>query len=171
MENSSAAIQQQILEHLKAIPMFDRLEMDELQKVYGICIYKEYAADEKLYEFGTPSNDLFILLYGRLVARTKTGLDIAYIPPIGVVGEMGVLTDQPRSADVVAFHDSMGLLITKKALIELFEQDDAICRKILLNVVKILSAKLYDTNSEIEKLREEATQSGSNNQQTDDSFL
>ena len=58
---------------------------------------------------------------------------------------------------MVAFDDSMGFLITKKALIELFEQDDAICRKILLNVVKILSAKLYDTNSEIEKLREEAT--------------
>ena len=67
---------------------------------------------------------------------------------------MGVLTDQPRSADVIAFEDSMGFLITKKDLIDLFIADNSIYRKILLNVLKILSNKLYDTNGEIEKLRE-----------------
>jgi CRP-like cAMP-binding protein len=171
MDTATDAIQQQILQHLKTIPMFDRLEMNELKKIYGICNYKQYQIDDKLCEFGTPSNDLFILLDGRLVARTKTGLDIAYIPPIGVVGEMGVLTDQPRSADVVAFDESMGFLITKKSLVDMFVEDGVICRKILLNVVKILSAKLYDTNSEIEKLRDMATQGGRASNQTDDIFL
>jgi len=36
-------------------------------------------------------------------------------------------------------------------------EDASICRKILLNLVKTLSQKLYDTNAEIEKLRDEQT--------------
>ena len=95
---------------------------------------------------------------GQLVARTKTGLDIAYISPIGLVGEMGVITDEPRSADVVALDDAMGLTITKENLVNLFVEDGGVCRKILLNLVKTLSAKLYDSNAEIEKLREEQKQ-------------
>ncbi len=167
----SSEIHQQILDHLKTIPIFDRLADEEIERIYEICIFKRFAADDLICKFGTPSEDLFILLDGRLVARTKAGVDIAYIPPIGLVGEMGVLTDQPRSADVVAFEDSMGFLITKKDLIGLFVADNAICRKILLNVVKILSNKLYDTNAEIEKLREEVSRPQSAQDQNDNIFL
>ena len=106
--STDSDIQKQILEHLRSIPMLDRLADEELQKIYGICKFKRLSADETIYKFGTPSDDLFILLDGQLVARTATGNDIAYIPPIGLVGEMGVLTDEPRSADVVAMEDSMG---------------------------------------------------------------
>lgn len=111
--------------------------------------------DEQLYKFGTPSDDLFILLAGQLVVRAPTGQDIAYIPPIGIVGEMGVLTDEPRSADVFCMEEAMGFEITKAGLINLFLADGSICRKILLNLVKTLSQKLYDTNAEIQKLRDE----------------
>jgi hypothetical protein len=37
----------------------------------------------------------------------------------------------------------------------LFLSDGSICRKMLLNLVKTLSQKLYDTNAEIQKLRDE----------------
>ena len=76
-------VHQQIIGHLKTIPMFEHLTDGELQKIYGICTFKRVATGEKMYDFGTPSNDLFILLDGRLVARTKTGVDLAYISPIG----------------------------------------------------------------------------------------
>ncbi len=157
MDVSSDIIRKQILDHLKTIPIFDQLEHAEIEKLYGICTFKEHEADDVLCRFGEPSNDLFILLDGRLVARTKTGVDVAYISPIGVVGEMGVLTDQPRSADVVVFENAMGFEITKKNLIQLFVANGDICRKILLNVVKILSSKLYDANIEVEKLRADTT--------------
>lgn len=154
---NDAEIQQQIIQHLQGIPLFHRLTNEELGKIYGICTFRRLAADEQLYTFGTPSDDLFILLDGQLVARAPTGQDIAYIPPIGLVGEMGVLNDEPRSAHVIAMETAMGFLITKDNLINLFLEDGSICRKILLNLVKNLSQKLYDTNAEIEKLREEQT--------------
>lgn len=166
----SEPIPAEVLNHLKAVPVFDRLTEDELARIYSICDLKRLSADEQLYKFGANSNDMFILLSGRLVARTKAGLDIAYISPIGLVGEMGVLTDQPRSADVVALEDAVGLTISKADLIDLFIADSAICRKILLNIIKTLSGKLYDTNAEIEKLRADA-EKGTQPVQADNIFL
>ena len=156
---NDAKVQQQIIQHLQDIPLFHRLTNEELAKIYNVCVFRRLESDEQLYTFGTSSDDLFILLDGRLVARAPTGQDIAYIPPIGLVGEMGVLTEEPRSAHVIAVEPSMGFLITKEGLIDLFLEDSSICRKILLNLVKTLSQKLYDTNAEIEKLREEQTRS------------
>jgi CRP-like cAMP-binding protein len=161
----------QIIQHLKGVPIFDRLVDDELEKIYNICDFKKFPADQVIYQFGAESDSLFILLDGRLVARTKAGLDIAYISPIGLVGEMGVLTDQPRSADVVALDEAIGFQISKKDLIDLFIADSAICRKILLNIIKTLSQKLYDTNADIEKLRSEASQQTPQASRGDNIFL
>lgn len=166
---NDAEVQQQIIQHLQGIPLFHRLNDEELGKIFNVCIFRRLEADEQLYTFGTPSDDLFILLDGRLVARAPTGQDIAYIPPIGLVGEMGVLNDEPRSAHVIAMETSMGFSITKEGLINLFLEDGSICRKILLNLVKTLSQKLYDTNAEIEKLRKEQTKSAQ--PQGEDIFL
>ena len=171
MDTPSSEIQQQILDHLKTIPIFDRLTIPEIERIYGLCVFHRYGPDDLIYKFGDPSDSLFVLLDGRVVARTKNGVDIAYISPVGVVGEMGVLTDEPRSADVVAFEDVMGFEISKEGLVDLFKSDGAICRKILLNVIKILSAKLYDTNAEIEQLRTEASKPATTESEADNIFL
>ena len=168
---SETEIFQQILGHLKSIPLLERLTEAELAKIYNICNFQKLEADELMYRFGTPSDSLFVLLDGRLVARSPTGADLAYIPPIGLVGEMGVLTDEPRSADVVAMDPSMGFQITKEDLINLFLEDGAICRKILLNLVKNLSQKLYDTNAEIEKLRKEQEQQAAGGQKAGENIF
>jgi CRP-like cAMP-binding protein len=143
---------------LRAIPIFEHLDDDEVRKIYGICQVMRFEPDHMIYQFGHPSDSVFILLDGQLVARTKTGVDIAYISPIGLVGEMGVITDEVRSADVVTLDQSMGFQISKDDLVKLFMEDGGVCRKILLNMVKNLSTKLYDTNGEIEKLREAKVQ-------------
>ena len=168
---SDPTTHRQVLDLIKTIPMFERLMDEEIEKIYRICTLTRYDAGEVIYEFGAPSDDLFILLDGRLVARTPTGVDIAHITPIGVVGEMGLIMDQPRSANVVALEDCVGFRITKKDLIGLFLSDGAICRKVLLNLVKILSTKLYTTNAEIQRLREERTQPAAVDAQSDNIFL
>ena len=89
--SSDADATKQIVTHLMGIPFFDRLSEAEVEKIYSICRVTKYQADQVIYKFGTPSDGMFILLDGQLVARTKTGMDIAYISPIGLVGEMGVI--------------------------------------------------------------------------------
>jgi CRP-like cAMP-binding protein len=147
-------VNQQILRHLMTIPLFDKLSEEEVGRIYAICRLRKFAADEAIYQFGQPSADMLILLDGQIVARTRAGVDIAIISPVGLVGEMGVITDEPRSADVVAVSEGMAFQITKNDLVALFLSDPGICRKMLLNLVRTLSRKLYDTNAEVEKLHE-----------------
>ena len=70
-----------------------------------------------------------------------------------MVGEMGVFTDTPRSASVVAIDDSVVLRISKKELYELFKKYSGLGNRILLNVIKDIANKLNEDNEVIEDLR------------------
>lgn len=138
---------------LKKIPIFDGLTMPEVQKIFNLCQFKQLGPGADLYRSGSPSTDLFILLEGSLGVRTSAGVEISQIYPIGLVGEMGVLTGEPRSADVVAIEDAMGFSIQQDDLGDLFTRHAEICRKMLLNVIQNLSRKLYNANIQIEHLK------------------
>ncbi|MSS72320.1 MAG: cyclic nucleotide-binding domain-containing protein [Candidatus Latescibacteria bacterium] len=99
------------------------------------------------------STDLFILLEGSLGVRTSAGVEISQIYPIGLVGEMGVLTREPRSADVVAIEDVIGFSIQQDDLDDLFIRHAEIGRKMLINVIQNLSRKLYNANVQLEQLK------------------
>ena len=95
---------------------------------------------------------MFILLRGTLGVRTSADFELAQITPVGIVGEMGLITKAPRSAKVVAIDAVMGFLIYKDDLDHLFVREREIGRKVLLNVVKILCKRLRISNEIFEKL-------------------
>lgn len=142
-----------IVEVLVKIPTFDGLTLPEVQKIFNLCRFRQLGPGADLYRNGASSTDLFILLEGSLGVRTSAGVEVSRIYPIGLVGEMGVLTGEPRSADVVVLEDVMGLSILKDDLEGLFNRDAEICRKVLINVVQNLSKKLYNANVQLEHLK------------------
>ena len=146
----------QTVELLKRIPLFERLILPELQQVFDICTLQRYRARETLYRVGLPSLDMFILLEGNLSVRTSGGVEVARISPVDLVGEMGLLADSPRSAEVITLDNVMGLLIHKDDLTALFLRNTPICIKMLLNVIKIISQKVHNTNAQIERLKTRA---------------
>ena len=103
----------------------------------------QYGPEESIYNSGSANTDMFILLEGNLAKRTSTGVEVSKINPVGLVGEMGILTDEPRSANVTTLENVMGFIIKKDELTDLFTRNAEICQKILLNVVQILSRKLF----------------------------
>ncbi len=148
-----AEVSDPIIEVLRKIPIFAGLGLPEIQKIFTLCRFKQIGSGADLYRNGTPSADLFILLEGGLGVRTAAGVEVSRIYPIGLVGEMGVLTGEPRSADVVALEDAMGLSIHKDDLDNLFVQNAEVCRKMLTNVIQALSKKLYNANVQIEQIK------------------
>ena len=150
---NSTGAQDQTIELLQKIPLFERLTLPELHNVFDICSLQRYRARETLYRIGSPSLDMFILLEGNLVVRTSAGVEVARTSPVDLVGEMGLLSDSPRSAEVVALDGVMGLLIHKDDLNNLFIRNVPICVKMLLNIIKIISQKVHNTNTQIERLK------------------
>ena len=145
-------VSEKILESLRQVPLFSGFPLQELQKVFGICYLHQYATGDTVYEIGSSSTEMFILLRGTLGVRTSADFELAQITPVGIVGEMGLITKAPRSARVVAIDAVMGFLIYKDDLDRLFVREKDIGRKMLLNVVKILCKRLRRSNENFEKL-------------------
>ena len=149
-------VSEQLFEVLEKIPIFAGLSGSELQGIFDICRLKDHAAEELIYASGSPSTDLFILLGGELAVRTSAGVEVSRIRPVGLVGEMGVITEEPRSADVVTLSSVTGFLIAREDLLRLLRDNGETSRKVLLNVISILARKLFDTNSRLEDLKNSA---------------
>lgn len=83
--------------------------------------------------------------------QAATGSEIALIREIDIVGEMGVLTEQPRSATVIAYEPTKALRISSADLSRLIEEDRDMGAKIYRNVTHILSDRLRDNNIVVEQ--------------------
>ena len=144
----------QFIKILEKIPIFQGLTVDQFQKILGICSKRTFEKDEKLCWTGDDSHEMFILIKGKLKITFKNGKELSRIQHIGIVGEMGIFTGQPRSASVVAATDCIVLIIHKTELIRLFQKDFIIGVRILMNVIQDLSQKLRNNNVVIEELRQ-----------------
>ncbi len=140
-----------LLRILKKMPAFQGLTLEQAQRLLGICEIQKYRTGEVLYKEASPSTEMFMLLSGRLAVRKGGRAVIAEITPVDIVGEMGVITGQVRSAQVVALKDSMGLSIRKDRLNTLLKQDADLDRKISKNMIGILSQKIRQDGLRLEE--------------------
>ena len=85
---------------------FSELDLATVGDLLSVMHLREYSPGEYLIRQGDPAEFLLLLLTGTAFARVRD--TPADRPPIGafgpgdIVGEMSLLTDEPRTADVVA---------------------------------------------------------------------
>ena len=146
-----------LVQLLKKIPIFDGLPPTQVRRLLGICEHRGLAAEARLCESDTPSDEMYVLLTGQLSVVTSEGLQVATILPVTTVGEVGVITGQPRSATVEVVQDARILVIRKSHFDALLGQDRPMCARIFRNVIHILSAKLVNDNIHLRDYQIEKT--------------
>jgi NTE family protein len=80
------------------------------------------SAGETLYHEGDSSDSVAIVVVGRLAA-IRQGVVVAEVVRGGVTGELGVLTDEPRAADIVAARDTSVLILPRQAVMDALSTD------------------------------------------------
>ena len=111
------------------------------------------ASGETLCQFGDRSDKMYILLSDALSIRTADGTQIAKLSPVAPVGEMGIFTDEPRSATVVATADSTLFVLGKYQLEAAMRQNKETEVTISCNVIAILAERIRKSNDELNHLR------------------
>jgi CRP-like cAMP-binding protein len=139
---------------INKVPLFQDLTLYQAEKILLLCRPRKYEVDETLCEQGTQSNEMFILLSGELGVLRDDSL-IASIKPVVPVGEMGILTGDPRTATVVAKEESSLLVIRRAELESMMRNDIDIAMVILKSFSQALTARLANTNESLEKHRHE----------------
>lgn len=139
---------------LQKIPVFNGITIPQFHSLLVICEHRTYSENEILCLADEESNEVFILISGQIKIAFPDGQLITTINPVGFIGEMGLFTGKPRSADVIATRESIALVITKTNLMNLFSQDPELGKTVLLNVIGDLADKLRKDNVLIEKLKD-----------------
>jgi sulfate permease, SulP family len=147
MEQENASRLRKIVER---VSIFRRMTLWEADAILKVCVFKTFPKGELIYQEGRPSDEMLILLQGKLVATADSGTTLGTIVPGTTTGEMGLLTNSPRSANVVAGDRSSGFVLKKADLERLFEQNERLKIKVYENLVSVLCNRLQDANVKID---------------------
>ena len=106
----------------------------------------DYVPEEALFRQGTHGDGFFILKSGA-VDVVKDGQVVAtMMNPGTMLGEIGFILDEPRTASVIARSNSVALRVTGENLESMMKEHPAIAAKLLVTLARRLeqtTAKLY----------------------------
>ena len=138
------------MQTMKNAPLFKHLTFHELLRVMDLTGIRSFETGQTIVSEGDESNSLFVSVSGR-VEIVKGGRKIAELPAGSVLGEMGLIDSQPRSANMIATQPTRLLTIYRKDFFALLRREHTLATKVLWGLCRVLNGRLRDTS---ENLRE-----------------
>ncbi len=134
--------------------MLGDLSDEQFDSILSICKKIELPAEETLFEEGGSSNDMYILTDGA-VKVMLWGVEVNRIFPTNMIGEMGIFTDEVRSATVVTLTKCTFLKLSKVRLFNLFNYDRDLYIHFQKSIMLDMSKKIRANNETIARLKSE----------------
>ena len=120
------------LTFLAGVPGFDRLSEVDLARALSASDLRTVAAGEHLIHRGEPGNAMYVVRTGSLKVPVFDDSGrlrlMAHVGPREIVGEMALLTGEPRSADAIAEEDTEVLAFERATLMPLIGQHPSLAR-------------------------------------------
>ncbi len=110
--------------------------------------------------FGEVKPELYVLLSGHADVRREGGPVIRTLGRGDVVGEMGLVRESPRTADVIASEHLEYLALDRRFLARLRWRYPRIAATVFLNLTRILSDRLESTTDSLVGSWREASPAG-----------
>jgi len=133
------------MEQLKGMRALQGFTMQQLALLAAEGEERDVSAGETLFREKEESGEMIFLLDGTLEAKSGSR-HLADIPALSVVGELGVLGNEPRSATVVAKEPSNYLAISREDFQRLIEVDPDLGLKFYRNLCSLLALQLKNKN-------------------------
>ena len=121
---------------------FDGLGEEQIRQCIGKSSLIDCAMGDRIVKKGNTAKNMYIILSGIVEVRDDERR-LAFLTAGDVFGEMAFLTGAPRVADVNAMTDDVRVLsLSESELRKTIEQHPEIAAKMLLNIAKMLCARL-----------------------------
>ena len=128
--------------------MFQGLGSDHTILVLQSCAFRGVASGECICQVNGQSDEMYILLSGQLGVYNEGQILLANIDPVAPVGEMGLITGQPRSATVSALCDSNLLVLRKVTFDRLMRSNGKLCVQVYRSVIEAMGQRLGESRAE-----------------------
>lgn len=137
---------------LHGVDIFKDIPLDNLMTIAGIARDESYEKNTVLFEEGEEGDSLYLIVEGRVGVKKKSNEDEELIAVLGAsqcVGEMAILSDEPRSATVETMEDTNLLVINKNSFKTLIRKNPDIA----FHIFNILVHRMKDLykHSELKK--------------------
>lgn len=122
------------------------------------CSVYTFKDGDRIIKDGEEGDQIFVLLDGKAMVEKDTGKTRVKIQPLrsgDVFGEMSLMGEKTRAADIVSSGDSHVLEIRYEKIFELFQKEPRIFGLLLFNISRLISRRLSASNSIIVKLQKE----------------
>lgn len=133
---------------LRQVPMFRDIDPSRLKLLAFTSERIQFSPGQRFFSQGDAADAAYVILDGKAdVVLTNAGADVkvAELGRNALVGEMGILSDTPRSATVVASEASAALRIDKRVFLELLTQFP----QMSIAVMRELASRLERTNAQL----------------------
>lgn len=150
---------------LRGIPLFASFDPSKLKLLAFSSRYLTLHAGEVLFLEGDPADSVYLIDEGEADIFTGQGdheIKVAKIGKHGLVGEMAIFRDAPRSATIRAAGELRVLKIDGDVFLRVVTEHPHAA----LTVMRILSEKLAATTDEYERLKAMAPPAIANEAQT-----
>ena len=133
---------------LKQVPLFREVEPARLKLLAFTSERVQFSNGQRFFSQGDPSDAAYVILDGRasVLLNTPGGdIQVAELGSNALVGEMGILSDTPRSATIMAAEPTTALRIDKRVFLELLAQFP----QMSLAIMRELAKRLERTNAQL----------------------
>jgi small-conductance mechanosensitive channel len=136
----------QIIELLKINQLFEGMSDEDLLLLVRSSDVKRFAPDTTIITQGASDMTLFVILEGKVSVR-RNKKEIAQLETGAFFGEMSLLTDEPRYADVVALEQTVCLIVDREGFKSLLEKQPLLIRNVNEMLCKRRSEMIPSGNS------------------------
>ena len=136
------------VQSLRQVPMFRDVDPARLKLLAFTSERVQFAGGQRFFSQGDPSDAAYVILEGRagVLLNTPSGdIQVAELGSNALVGEMGILSDTPRSATIMAAEPTTALRIDKRVFLELLAQFP----QMSLAIMRELAKRLERTNAQL----------------------
>ena len=129
---------------LEEVPLFEGLSKRHLRRIAKLAHVRRFASGAVLVRAGDPGRSFYVLLDGSAKVN-RAGRRSLRLDAGAFFGEMALIDDSPRSADVVAEGEVLALTIDRSGFAKLLRTEPALTQALLRTLaarVRALEAAL-----------------------------
>ena len=141
-----------ISEAIKSSYLAKGLSDSQVETLVKFATTKTFTTGEEILVEGDESRDLMILAKGTAYVKTIVGDPIAYLRPGMPMGEIALLDESPRSGTIVAQEDCVVIVLHAESLLEIWRNSSDLAARCLLNISRVLCARLRSANRNLAAL-------------------
>jgi len=131
---------------LKSVKLFELMDESELEELAAHIDEASFAPSQILFKAGDKGDSMHIILSGKVETFVYDGeanrIKLSEVDEGGIVGELSLLDNQPRSATAIAIQETKTFIIDRDDLKRLFQKKP----EAALDILAVLGHRIRETD-------------------------